>query len=128
MYKNYGDKNFLESGRLMEPGHDGNTFSFLYCEPYQDSKDMYLFGDGTVDISDSWIDRDAVMSFIGMTQETFDPVVFALGCLDYYSLENFGVEHYAYDWRHMNRDEILKILKYRDIEGGLESIMPEECL
>lgn len=128
MYKNYGDKNFFESGRMVEPSDKKDVFSFLYCEPYQGEENVYLFGDGQVDISDDWIDRKAVMGFIGMTEETFTPVAYASGCLDYYGLENFGVEHYAYDWRRMNRSEILDILQCKDIEGGLESVVPEEYL
>ena len=105
MYQNYGDKNFFEYGRLVESiGDKGTEFSILCCNPY------------------------SVLNWIGMTEDSYDAVLFALGCLDYYGAANFGAQSYAYDWEHMNRKGIIDILKHRDIEGGLESVVPEECL
>ena len=129
MYQNYGAKNFFEYGRLVESiGDKGTEFSILCCNPYSDHEDLYQFGECTVAIGDSWIDHDAVLNWIGMTEDSYDAVLFALGCLDYYGAANFGAQSYAYDWEHMNRKGIIDILKHRDIEGGLESVVPEECL
>lgn len=53
------------------------------------------------------------MAFIGMSEETYDPALFALGCVDYYSWDNFGAADYgcSYDWWRMERDAICDILK-----------------
>lgn len=129
MYQNYGDKNFFEYGRLVEQiGDKGIEFSIICCNPYGDMEDVYQFGECTVDIGDSWIDHDAVLKLIGMTEDSYDAVLFALGCLDYYGPANFGAQSYAYDWEHMSRKDIIEILKHRDIEGGLKSVVPEEYL
>lgn len=31
------------------------------------------------------------MDYIGMSEENFEPIQFAIGCIEYYSLENFGL-------------------------------------
>ena len=90
MFVNYGDVDFFESGRLVEKGDSNTEFRVLYCEPiYSWHVELYFFADCTVDISDSWIEREKVESFCGCTADT-DPVWFALGCIDYYGAENFA--------------------------------------
>jgi hypothetical protein len=115
MYRNYGDVNFFECGILVDDEHSDTEFNILYCRPYDDEEDMYEFGDCQVDITDSFIQKDIVMNYIGMTEETFDPVQYAIGCLDYYGIENFGAMSYAYDFMHMTKKEICDILKHRSI-------------
>ncbi len=114
MYVNYGDKNFFERGRLVDAEHEEHVFHILCCDPYPDEPDQFRFGECEIDITDSWINREGVMSFISMTEETYDPVRFALGCLDYYSWENFGVADYCcgygYNWLNVDRETILKVL------------------
>lgn len=112
MYVNHGDKNFFEYGVLVDSEHSDTCFPMLLCRPYTDEEDKYIFGEVEVDIRDSWIDRPNVMGFIGMTEETFDPVQFAIGCTEYYSWDNFGAINYAYDWRNMNKKSICEILKH----------------
>ena len=115
MYSNYGDKDFFERGVLVEvDDHSDTEYNILYCNPYSDIEDCYQFGDCTVDISDSWIDKEAVMSFIGMTDDEFNPVMFAIGCIDYYGISNLA-SSYAYEMLHMTKKEICEILKYREI-------------
>lgn len=111
MYVNYGDKNFFEYGALVDNNHSDTVFSILYCRPYDGEEDLYQFAECVVDITDSWIDRQDVMSFLGMDDTTFDPIQYAIGCVDYYSIDNFGGINYAYDSLHMHRDEIKNILK-----------------
>lgn len=114
MYINYGDRNFFEHGRLADAEHSDTDIALLVCDPYDGEDDLYQFGDITVCTDDSWIDRDAVMSCIGMAEEDYDPVLFAIGCADYYGIENFG-PGYGYDWQHMHRADIEEILKHRMI-------------
>lgn len=113
MYINYGDKNFFEYGRLVDTEHEENICDLLCCNPYTDEPDLFQFGHCRVDATDTWIDRKAVMDFIGMTEEDYDLAQFALGCVDYYSWDNFGAADYggSYDWQHMDRASICDILK-----------------
>lgn len=117
MYVNYGDKDFFECGILVEAGHSDTEFSILYCVPYPNEDDLFQFGDCKVDIADSWIKKQEVMNNIGMTEMTFNPVQFAIGCIEFYGAENFGAQSYAYDWSQMKRLEIEEMLKYRLIAG-----------
>lgn len=106
MFVNYGDVNFFERGVLVDSEHSDTEFRMIRCLPYDDEEDKYQFNDGMlVDITDSWIDRKSVMAFLGMTENTFDPIQFAIGCTDYYSWDNFGFP-YSYDWMHMDRKSI----------------------
>ena len=114
MYLNYGDRDFFELGILVDTEHSDTVFDMLLCRPYDDQEDLFQFARVQVDIEDSWIDKPAVMSFIGMTEETFDPVQYAIGCTDYYGWENFGADSYGvtYDWRQMTRAQIEDEMKY----------------
>ena len=122
MYHNYGDVNFFEHGVLVDIDHEYDPeagrreVSIIRCEPYSDEENLYQFGELTVDIDDSWIDRAAVMGFIGMTEEDFVPIEFAIGCTDYYSWDNFGAELYDADWRQVGREYVCEFLKYRAID------------
>lgn len=115
MYLNYGDVNFFEHGILVDTEHSDTEFPILYCMPYPDEEDLYQFGDCQVDITDSWIDKQAILNYIGMKETEFDPVLFAIGCIEYYGAVNFGADSYCYDWLHMQRKDIEEILKYRMI-------------
>ena len=115
MYVNYGDKNFFERGRLVDNEKSEFEYYILCCEPYPNEEDLFQFGDCVVDLRDSWIDKEGVMNYLGMDQENFDPLQFALGCLDYYSWDNFGAISYSYDWTHMNKESVCEILKHKMI-------------
>lgn len=113
MFINYGDTNFLEHGVLVDSEHSDTEFEMLRAEPYSDVEDQWQFARLSVDITDSWIDRKAVMDYIGMTEESFDPIQFAIGCTDYYSWENYGADDYgtSYDWRHVDKETIYSVLR-----------------
>lgn len=70
-----------------------------------------------VDLDDfkesGWGDRKVVMDYLGMTEETYDPVQFAIGCTEYFSWDNFGAASYAYDWQRIDKRSICEILKHR---------------
>lgn len=113
MYINYGDKNFFERGRLVDSEHSDSVLDILVCDPYDDEEDLYQFGECSVDITDDWIDKQAVMDFLGMDSDSFNPIEYALGCIDFYGMENFGATNYTYDFAHMTKEDIKDILKYR---------------
>ena len=119
MFMNYGDYDFFENGVLIdtehtyEPENGRRELTMLRCMPYDDNENRYMFGELYIDIDDSWIDRPAVMSFLGMTEETFDPIQFAIGLTDWYSWDNFGAELYDADWQDVDRDYIEDFLRHR---------------
>jgi hypothetical protein len=115
MYINYGDKNFFEYGMLIDADHSDTEIKALCCCPYPDEEDLYIFGDCTVDITNTWIDRTAILDFIELKEENFDPIKYAIGCLNFYTWDNFGAINYMYDWQRMTKDEIKQILKHRMI-------------
>ncbi|QHJ85062.1 MAG: hypothetical protein [Bacteriophage sp.] len=124
MYVNYGDRNFFEYGVLVDGEHSDTVFSILYCMPYCDEEDKYLFADCIVDVDDNWIGREEVMSFIGMTEEHFDPVQFAIGCIEYYGTENFTD---CLSRGKYNRKEIEHRLMYYSIASdNLDTTWKEE--
>ena len=113
MYVNYGDVNFFEYGCLVDSEHSDTEFRILYCRPFDDEDDLYLFGDCTVNIEDDWIDRDAVLSYIGMMDDTyeegkFDATQFAIGCIEYYGVDEFR-DYYLP--AQMTKDEVCRRLK-----------------
>ena len=105
MYKNYGDVNFLEYGLLIEEQSE-NQFNFIVCRPFSVCLNKYQYCDGYIDISDSWIDKESVMKFIGM-EEKFDRIQFAIGCIEYYNLENFGTVNNDY-----TKAEVIENIEY----------------
>lgn len=115
MYINYGDANFFENGCLVDSEHSDTCFDIIMCNPFCDEEDRYMFGQCQVDITDTWIDRNAILQYIGMTEKTFDSVQYAIGCMNYYSWDNFGAQSYAYEWTNMTKAEICEILKYQSI-------------
>lgn len=118
MYTNYGDVNFFELGILVDAEHSDTEIKVLYCRPYDDAEDLYLFADCEVDTTDYWIDKNAVMDYLGMTEETFDSIQFAIGCIDYYGVENFSSPYNGYQF---NREEIENQLKcYMIADDNLE--------
>ena len=133
MYRSYGDKDFFELGILVdEPGKSDGVFDMLLCRPYTDAEDLFQFSAVSVDINDAWIDKTAVMSFAGMTEEAFDPLHFAIACTEYYSWENFGAGGFPYvdgpDWRRMTRADIMSALAgFPDIDSASLTAVAKEA-
>jgi hypothetical protein len=84
-YENYGDVNPLEHGGIWVKQINENEYEVIKNIP--ETSEVY---DLSIDITDSWIEKDSIMSFVGMSEEEFDPVWYAIGCTNYYSPENFG--------------------------------------
>jgi hypothetical protein len=115
MYINYGDVNFLEYGGCLIEERTDTEYNVIYLRPY-DEDDLYQCAELTVDITDKWIDKDAVMKFGGMTEENFNPIHFAIDCIDYYGPEEFGADGswgYQKDWRYMAKDDVKEVLRHR---------------
>ena len=109
MYINYGDVDFFEYGVLVDSEHSDNTFDILICRPFDDVDDLYYFADCQVDITDNWIDKKAVCSYIGMNPDNFNNIEYAIGCIDYYGAENFSSPYLGYVF---TKSEICEMLKH----------------
>lgn len=111
MYINYGDRNFFESGLLIDTEHSDTVFDMLICEPYSDEEDLFQFAHITVDIEDDWIDWSKVISCTG--HEPVSNVCKAIMAYEYYGPEEFGAySNVTYDWTRMNRESIKNELKH----------------
>ena len=118
MYNNYGDVNFFEYGRLVEKAEDINCFNVLVCNYVYDCTDperCFQFDVCYIDISDNWIDIDAIEDYAGCSKEN-EPELFALACIEYYGTENFGGTCYYDESQFYTKNEVLNSLKYYDIE------------
>jgi hypothetical protein len=89
---NYGDANPLTWGGtwvMSDEEANGETFrGCYYIIKYTPENNEIL--DLYVDVNDSWLERESIMDYIGMTEETYDEIQYAIGCTDYYSYLNFG--------------------------------------
>lgn len=90
-YKNYGDANVLEYGRIVDMmnSNDG-IVSLIAINPLSDAEDSYCFGYLTVDTNDDWIDWNKVCACMGIDYDASDEIELALACIDYYSWDEFG--------------------------------------
>ena len=103
MYTNYGDRNFWEHGRLVDVEHSDEEINVIYCEPYTDTENLYLFAACTVNLTDDWIDWAAVRSYAGLNAESIDDDIntkelLAIAAIDYYGVENFSSPYEGYQF------------------------------
>jgi len=104
---NYGDVNPLDHGGIWVKEINEAVFEIVKNIP--ETKELYYL---EVDITDTWIEKEGVMSFIGMTEEEFNPVWYAIGCTDYYSPENFGSIY-----KMETQTELIEFLNARGIKA-----------
>lgn len=109
-YTNYGDVNPLDYGGIWVKYLGNNEYDIIQNTPDEEKENNQSVYDLTVNITDSWIERKLIMSYIGMTEENFDPLEYAIGCINYYAPENFGSSY------NMSTEELIDFLKARNIE------------
>lgn len=122
MYKNYGDTNFFEYGRLLEKTEDAVCFNVLICNYVYDCTDSercFQFDVCYVDISDSWINVAEVESYADCSKES-EPELFALACIEYYGVENFGGTAYYDENQFCTENEIREKLKNYELDEKIE--------
>jgi len=116
-WENFGDVDPLEGGVYVQQDGD-TTYRVIKVEYWYDTEDdkPYRIADCYIDMDDiegSWIEKDRVMSFIGMTEKDFDPIWFMLGAIDYYGPMNFGDDRFN---TFLSEEEVLTQLKAYGIE------------
>ena len=104
MYKNYGDINFFEYGVLVEEKKKDKIYNIILCRPYFDDDNVFQYGQVTIDITENWLDKNQIMDYIGITENNFDPIQFAIGCTEYYNLVNFGLYKSDYTKEEIKED------------------------
>lgn len=107
MYINFGDKNFFEYGILVDV-KSYTEIKILYCRPFDDEEDLFIFADCEVDITDSWIDKETIIDYTGLNEEGIDIAQFAVGCVEYYGVENFSSPYNGYQFTRAEIEEQLK--------------------
>ena len=120
MFENYGDTNFFEYGRMAELQNDG-TVNVLVCNLVFDCKNpdrCYQFDHVNVDINDSWIYVNAVCSYADVSKE--DTIRFAIACIEYYGVENFGGTAYYNESQFFTESEIKEKLKSYEVDEIIE--------
>lgn len=108
MWTNYGDANPLEWGGLwIDKDTDReHCYRAIMLDVMDDG---YLFNDCYVDVTESWINWEEVLSYVGESSlKTEVDKVIAL--LSYYSVLNFG----SYE-RVLSEEEVLKELEAYEI-------------
>jgi len=96
-WKNYGDKNFWDYGRLVKRHSEDseNEFDILVQqEVYDVTKDIVnpvIVANVCVDITDSWIKKENVVEYAGIGGiETEDEKIwYAIACVGYYGIHEF---------------------------------------
>ena len=101
----------------MELQKDG-TVDVLVCNPVFGLNDPrhYQFDYINVDINDRFINVNAVCSYADINKNDINIIQFALACIDYYGVENFGGTCYYDESQFYTKNEVLDNLKYYDIE------------
>ena len=88
MYHNYGDKNFFEAGFLVDTDSiREDNVEFIYCMPFDDEEDLYLYGEGVVDLTDSWIAWSEVGRYADVDKNTSCWENLANAVISYYGVE-----------------------------------------
>lgn len=106
-YENYGDVNPLDHGGIWVKQITETQYEIIKNIP--ETNELF---DMSIDITDNWIEKEGVMSFIGMDEQSFDPVWYAIGCTDYYSPENFGSIY-----KMESEKELIEFLNARGIKA-----------
>lgn len=86
----FGDVNPMEhGGGFWKKGFTDESFEIILWIPSENIEDTGHFHSLLVETSDDWIDQQAVASYGDMKGATAD-INFALDCIGYYGVENFG--------------------------------------
>lgn len=90
-FYNYGDLNFADGGCLVGKDRE-NDYWVVKCDYLYDAETpTWVFSEDCIDITDDWIDREAVEQFAGCRRDV-DPEWFARAVIDYYGTQSYGEE------------------------------------
>lgn len=91
-WSNFGDANPVEHGGIFvkQDSDNSNAFYIIKNQPIDGEENKQYLFDLYVDTSDDWIEKESVMDYLGMTEEKFDIIQYAIGITEYYNYLNFG--------------------------------------
>lgn len=90
---NYGDVNPIEHGGIFVK-KDGDTTYRIVRNMFDHDEGKNIVYDMYVDISEDWIERESVLKFSDLKEDS-DEVWFAIACTEYYSCINFDCIDYV---------------------------------
>lgn len=114
-WENYGDCNPIDYDGLWLKETGEGVFDFIktYNLKYACDEKGWLFGWGTIDINDSWIDITSVLDFSGIDRaEELEDIILAREIINYYGADNFG----GVEERFLHRRDVVKAIRHSGIE------------
>lgn len=88
---NYGDVNPLEHGGIwVRKDADIEGAYYIVKNVYRPVAELYEVYDLWVETGEEWQEKNLVMDYIGMTEDTFNEIHYAIALTDYYNFLNFG--------------------------------------
>lgn len=119
LWENYGDASPLEHGGIwVNVIRSGENTELRIVKNVNLEDGKIAVYDLIVDLSDSWLELDEVMDYIGMDEDNYDMIDLSIGCTDYYNPENFGDSGTIFDNENIedNYAELQEYLEERGIE------------
>lgn len=90
-FSNLGDVNFADGGCLVAKNGE-NSYVVVKCDYLWDAEEpTWVLTEDYIDITDDWIDREAVEKFADCDRDT-EPEFFARAVIDYYGTQSYGEE------------------------------------
>lgn len=94
VYKKFGDVNPIEHGGGFYTETSKGEFDIIHIQPDEEHEGFGWWNVVSVDTTDdSWIDVKSICSFADIGPDNVATIDFALACIDYYGIENFGGNH-----------------------------------
>lgn len=92
VYSKFGDVNPIEHGGGLWRNVTTTEFEIIHIEPDVNRSDLGWMNIVSVDTKDSWIQekKERVILAYGMDESQINSIEFALACIQYFGIENFG--------------------------------------
>lgn len=113
LWTNYGDVNPMEHGGtwvMSDEEKNGKAFKGCYYIVKFDPDTMEVVN-CWVEVKDDWINRKSVMDYVGMTEDNYDEIRYAIACFEYYGYHEFQGESVMTE----TIEEATKILEDKEI-------------
>jgi hypothetical protein len=119
VYEKFGDVNPIEHGGGLYTEISDGVFDIIHIEPDQNRCDLGWFNVVQVDTNDSWIQekKEGLFSTYDMNESQNNSIDFALACIGYFGIENFGGDQ-SYEM----------LIDKRDIEESLNEVITENFI
>ncbi len=84
-FENYGDINYMEHGGVFIKQLNDEDY-YIVSIKFLDDTNNYLLQNAIISINDTWIDKSAILSFMGMKEKEYNTNtrLYVLGVTEYY--------------------------------------------